>query len=609
VTGSPNARNDVRIAVAREWMLAAAGLLAVTFFVYAPALHGDFLWDDDSHIQANPSLRSLDGLRHIWLNLTPTADTSFTQYYPLTESVWWLWYHLFGLKPIAFHLLNVALHATNAVLVGVNLRKLDVRWPWLAAALFAVHPVHVESVAWMTESKNLLSALFCLLALWSYQAWAPLDGNRPESPRKRHYVASVVLFAASLLSKPATITLPFVILLLAWWKTGTIQRRRVVEMTPMLALGVGSGIITMHAETGASGEGFPHGVAERLLIAGRAFWFYLGKLLWPHPLIFFYPRWQLDPKSPMQVATVALTLLLFATLWALRHRIGRGALTGFLFFAGTLVPALGFFNVYYFLFSYVADHFLYVASLGPLALFAAGLVRLRDGGPKLRDVAFAVSIVTVLTLGALTYRRAGAFQSREILALDTLAKDPQNGMANSDLGAIMTRRGDLDGALLHLERALPMLIPRMRANVFNDIGRVLTDLGRPREGAVYLRQAIAVQPWHLTAHLNLGRALTRLGDDAGAEREFRWALGLNASSLQANARLAELLERRGNCSPAIGYYRAALAIDADDTGSLAGLGRCLLQQGNATEGCPLILRAERAGGANAALGEIAERCK
>jgi Tfp pilus assembly protein PilF len=583
VSGSPNARNDLHVGGAREWVLAAAGLLVATFFVYAPALHGDFLWDDDVHIQLNPSLRSLNGLRHIWLDLTPNADTSFTQYYPLTHSLWWIWYHLFGLKTIAFHVLNVTLHAMNAVLVGVNLRKLEVRWPWLAAALFAVHPVHVESVAWMTECRNVLSALFYLLALWSYQAWAPLDGSRTESPRKRYYVASVVLFAASLLSKPVSITLPFVILLLAWWKTGTIRRRRVIEMVPMLALGTASGIIALLAETGslaASGEGFPRGAAERMLMAGRAFWFYLGKLLWPHPLMFSYPRWQLDSRSPVQIATVALALLFLVALWTLRRRIGRGASTGILFFAGTLVPVLGFFNVYYFLFSYVSDHFQYVASLGPLALFAVCVARLRDaGGARLRAIALAASVVTVLTLAALTYRRAGAFQSRETLALDTLAKDPQNGMANSDLGAIMARRGDLNGAVLHLERALPMIVPRMRANVFNDLGRVLTDLGRPEEGAAYLRQAIAVEPWHLTAHLNLGLALTRLGDDAGAEREFRWALGLNARSLQANARLAELLERRGKRTLAMRYYRAALAVDANDKASLAGLGRCLLDEG------------------------------
>ena len=276
-------------------------LSTVTLLAYQPVWHAAYIWDDDQYVTGNALLHSLGGLKLIWF--VPGATV---QYYPLTFTTFWIEYHLWGLNPLGYHLVNVCLHSLNAILFWLILRKLNVSGAWLAAGIFALHPVCVESVAWITEHKNTLSGVFYLgsilfaLMFWLSDEKTPASANVPMATlgRWRFYWLALGFYACALWSKTTTIPLPFVILLLIWWKQRKLAWRETYLVFPFLAIGIAMGFITMHVEKhlGASGNDWDLSWLERCLIAGNDFWFYLGKLVWPCPLTFVYPRWVINAK-------------------------------------------------------------------------------------------------------------------------------------------------------------------------------------------------------------------------------------------------------------------------------------------------------------------------
>ena len=344
-----------------------------------PALRGGFNWDDDAYVTNNLTLRSVHGLSQIWGQLTATP-----QYYPLVFTSFWLEYHLWGLNPLGYHVVNVLLHALAAMLLWRVLVRLQLPGAWLAAGIFALHPVAVESVAWVTERKNVLSAVFYFAAALAYLRWRD-DGTTTTGLRATSswrslvlYLLSLALFICALFSKTVTASLPAALLLVIWWKHGRIAGRDVWPLLPFFVAGAALGLVTSWLErthVGANGPEWALSFFDRCLIAGRALWFYAGKLFWPANLTFIYPRWQIDPGIWWQWLFPAAAIALVMILWSLRGRIGRGPLVAVLFFAGTLLPALGFANVYPMRYSFVADHFQYLASVGLIVLAAAGLTK------------------------------------------------------------------------------------------------------------------------------------------------------------------------------------------------------------------------------------------
>ncbi|MEZ4652389.1 MAG: hypothetical protein R3E12_01985 [Candidatus Eisenbacteria bacterium] len=356
-------------------------LVALTIVAYWPALHAGYIWDDDAYVLQNLTLRSLDGLRRIWFEVGAVP-----QYYPLVHTTFWIEYHLWHLAPAGFHSVNVLLHGLSAIVLWRLLDRAGLRSAWFVAAVFALHPVHVESVAWITERKNVLSGLFYLGSLTMFARYfgllsegregvgsegspatdspAPAEGSTPATLRL--FVLGCLLYVGALLSKSVTCTLPVVLGLLLWWKHGRVHWRQVSQLGVLLLIGALSGALTVWVErtvVGAEGDEFALTVADRLLVAGRAAWFYAGKLLWPHPLVFNYPRWVLDPHSIVQLLFPLATVAVLAVLWFGRTRWGRGPLVAVLCFLVTLAPALGFFDVYPMRYSFVADHFQYLASI------------------------------------------------------------------------------------------------------------------------------------------------------------------------------------------------------------------------------------------------------
>jgi tetratricopeptide (TPR) repeat protein len=564
----------------RPWFLALV-LAVVTFVAYQPTWHAGFIWDDDHYVTENRALRSLDGLGRIWVQPGTTV-----QYYPLVFTAFWAEYHLWKLQPLGYHLVNVLLHSVNAVLLWRLLRRLGVPNSWWAAAIFALHPVSVESVAWVTERKNVLSALFYFLAVLAYLRFRPLNGcGRGSGMQLAAYPLALMLFLCALLSKTVTCSLPAVLMLLVWWKTGRVERRDVLRLAPLFVLGVASGFMTIWMEThhvGASGAEWGLSFVQRCLVAGRALWFYAGKLFWPCHFTFIYPRWEMDASVAWPyLFPVAASAVLIA-LWLLRSRIGRGPLVAALCFAGTLVPALGFFDVFPFRYSFVADHFQYLACIGLISLAVSTSTAICErAGQWSRDLGKLAAAIVLLILGVSTWRQARIYQNSETLWRDTLAKNPQCWMAHHNLGVELLESGKLAEAEEHCKQSLQ--INPKNAEAHNTLGSVLSKGGRVSNAKGEFEQALRIRPDYYMAHNNLGNALVRLGKATDAIAHYQQALKTNPKSAEVHYGLANALLALGKATEAIGQYEQALQIKPDYAKAHNNLANVLLQAANVQE--------------------------
>ena len=506
-------------------------LLLVTVIAYVPALNGGLLWDDDGHV-TKPELQSLHGLWRIWFDLGSTQ-----QYYPLLHSAFWVEHRLWGNSVLGYHLVNVLLHVTAACLVVLIAKRLSLPGAWLAAYIFALHPVCVETVAWISEQKTTLSAVFYLAAALTYLHF---DQTR----RRSHYFLALALFVLALLSKTVTATLPAAILVVLWW-----QRRRlswksdVLPLLPWIAMGATAGLVTAwleRLEIHAEGASFALTLGQRCLLAGRVIWFYLGKVLWPVNLMFTYPRWKVDSAVWWQYLFPISVLGLAVGLWLLTRR-RRGMLAGFLFFAGTLFPALGFFNVFPFIYSYVADHFQYLATLGILVPLACGLAIAHERTPAARRLVPAAAGVLLATLFVLTWRQSGMYRNAETLYRETLRRNPASWMARNNLGCILADMpGRLPEAIAEFEASLRVKPDNRQAE--NNLGNaLLTTPGRIAEGIPHLQAALALNPNFAETHYNLALALSLTGRIPEAIAEYKAALRLRPDYPAARNNLGRLL--------------------------------------------------------------------
>jgi len=592
--GEPVAR-PVRASWSAAVLVPALGVVLLTLVAYLPALTNGFVWDDDDYVTANATLRSLAGLGRIWLE--PGA---VPQYYPLTFTSLWLNYQIGGLDPFGYHLANVLLHAANAVLAALALGSLSIPGAWLAAALFAVHPVHVESVAWVSERKNVLSGVLYLGALLAYlrflaadrraTAWLAGAGGTSPATRVAIYVLSLALFGAGLLAKTVVCTLPAAILLIIWWKRGRVSIRDVALLSPFFALGAGLAFVTIAMErqhVGAVGGDWDLSFAERCLIAGRAVWFYLGKLFWPGTLTFIYPRWTLDLSSPWQLAFPVGVLAAAGALFALAPRTGRGPLVALLFFVATLGPALGFVNAFPMRYSFVADHFQYLASLGPIALGAAlattAARRLGVGrvGEPARAIAIVAAGALLVVLAILTARQARSYRDLPTLWTDTLAKNPDAWMAHNNLGLLLLEAGDVAPAMEHFRAAIAVKPDDAFAR--NNLGRALAAQGRLPEAVTALGEAVHLEPANAEAWSNLGNALAQQGRYPEAIGAYQRAIQSRPRFADPHSNLGNVLFLTGRTDDAIASYTAAVRLDPGFADAHQNLGIALAAAGRLPE--------------------------
>jgi tetratricopeptide (TPR) repeat protein len=546
------------ITARRRNLLPVTTIFAVTLAAYLPILHAGFIWDDDKHVTLNTLLRSTQGLQTLWLD-----RTALPQYYPLTHTFFWIEYHLWGDRPFGYHAVNLLLHIGNAIFVWMILRRLSVRGALLAAILFAVHPVNVETVGWIAERKNTLSGFFYLLSLLAYLRL------QDESRRRANwYLLSLTLFICSLLCKSVTCTLPAAMLLITWWRDGRLRLRDLTALVPFFTIGALLGLNTAYLErtrVTASGAEWrfastiPGEIIARCLIAGRAVWFYLSKLFLPHPLMFEYPRWHINVSILWQYAFPAAAAFVVISVFLLRQRLGRGPLACFLYFVGTLFPALGFANLYPMRFSFVADHFQYLASIGPLTFIAACLCK----RPLARAHDFLPIGILVSALLLLTFARTFAFQDQLTLYADSISKNPKGWLSQTNYGVLLAGNGDLDGAVAHLSAGVALHPDN--APAADKLGQIAEFRNQDAAAAIWFRRAIAMDSTLGVAHYDLANLLKKDGDVAGALGEYQLAIEHSPNHAPAHLSYGVLLANQSNYTAAAKEFAEAVRIDSAST--------------------------------------------
>jgi len=532
--------------------MAAGLLLLATFVTYLPALRDGFVWDDGPLITDNRIIQAHDGLYRSWFT------TEAMDYYPVTQSLWWLEWRLWGKNAGGWHAVNVLLHAANVVLVWTVLRRLRIPGAWLAALLFAVHPVNVATVAWISEQKNTLSMLFFALSILWYLRF-------DETSHWRWYGWSLAAFLLALLSKAAVVMLPVVLLGCVWWLHGRLRSRDWLRTVPFFALSILLGLTTVwfqyHRGTLSGRVVHVGGLFSRVAAAGFAPWFYLSKAVLPLDLCMVYPRW--NPGAwgwSGWLPGIALTGSV-AFLWWKRHGWGRPLLFGLGYFVVMLFPVLGFFDQGFYEFSLVADHWQYYSMAGLTALAAAGAVALGSRLHRGQQPIIGPVAAVVIVLAAMSWQRCRVFRNQETLFRDNLLHNPLAWVAHNDLGIALAGSGRIQEAIGHFQQALRIWPDYAEAHY--NLGLALSQLGRVQEASEQYEQALRIKPDDAETHCNLGNVLLKQGKINDAIRHYEQALQIKPNFAEAHYNLGNALKKLGRAPEAIAHYEQALRIRPD----------------------------------------------
>lgn len=549
VKAAPNRAWSWRRAV--PWAL----LILVGFAIYAPALHGDWLWDDNFTIRYNPLMADAGGWWKFWF-APPGPD-----YFPLTSTVEWSLWRIFGNDTLPFHLTSLALHLLSAFLIWRLFARLGLRLAWLGAFLFLVHPLAVESVAWPSELKNTVSLPLLLASLLF---WLDYD----EHGRPTQYLAALLFFLAALLAKTSVVMLPFVLLLYTWWKYGRIVREKWISIAPFFLVAVVLGLLTIFFQNRWAIGVEPievGGLPERAAGAGWAILFYFGKFFWPVNLLPTYPPWQFDPLTPVEFLPWLGVGAVFALLWLKRATAwGRAALLGLGFFVLNLAPVLGFLGMSYMRIAWVADHFAYLPMIGLIGLVAVGVDRALAALPRFLLPAAAGSLVLLtFTLAWQSGNYAGNFRDQIALWSYTLKLFPTSWLAELNLGLSLNDAHRLPEAEVHLRNAV-----QLRGDYYGtqlSLANALFELNQFDEASRHYKIAWRLHPESLEVHVNYGAILLRQGDIHGAEVQCALAVWFNPDSMTAHYDYANILLREGRAQDAILQYQLTLKIQPDFT--------------------------------------------
>jgi protein O-mannosyl-transferase len=549
--------------LSRRWLLAAL-LVGATALAYLPTLRNGFVWDDDTSLTQNPFIKSGEGLRQFWLT-TQTPD-----YWPVTSTTFWAEWRLWGQDPAGYHVTNLALHLAEALLLWAVLRRLRVPGAYLAALLFALHPVNVQSVAWITQRKNLMAMLCLLISVDCFL--------RSEDGRRGAYALSLLAFALGMLSKGSVAVLPVIL-------GGIIVFRRRIgakDVLRLLPYFLVAGVLTLvdiwfQGHHLYAGEAIRRaGMLERLLGAGAVVAFYLSKALVPLHLVFIYPAWHIDPRNLLWWLPLLGALGLTALLWS---RGWRSALFAWGYFCVALLPVMGFTDVYFMKFSLVADHYQHLALIGVTALAGAGWAewRRRASGPA--PLAAAILVSGLLAL--LTWRQCQRYRDAETLFEVTLRENPGSPMVHNNLGVILAGANRLPEAAAQFGEAL-RLDPGY-ADAERNAGLTLAREGRPAEAVPHYEAALRLQPVFANAEDDLGNALLRLGRAADAVPHFQRAIGLNAADAEAQCNLGIALVRLDLLAEAVPHYEAAVRLEPDNAAMHFNFANALRRGGRPAE--------------------------
>lgn len=481
-------------------------LIGITLLVYSSSYSGRFLWDDDTHIVEEECLRSVDGLRRIWVEPGATC-----QYYPLTFTFFWVQYQAFGDQPLGYRLVNVGLHVSVALLLAFLLiPRLGTGWGWGAAWIFALHPIQVMSVAWVTEIKNTGSAWIGLLSVAAF-----LHGETRGGNRWRWW--SLLLFLLAMLAKTSSVVIPLFLLLWLYWRDGEIKPATVQRLLPMVLLGmlISMGTVVMEQTIVYDGDApasLP--ILQRTINLALSMGLYLRNLLWPVHLSFLYPPLSNVPAWVGYAALTGLLTMLLAAFESRRQR-GRGAFCWLLaFLVGGPVLAL-FPPLYMMQYTPISDHWIYWGML-PFSIGIAWVYTQLPLRPSYKSI---LGILLILIMGALTFQRAREFQSEEQVWLQTIERNPQAHLALHNLGLSALEQGRTAEAIRYLEQALEVAprVGRMRMN----LGLAYERAGRTEDAISTYQSLIKLRPDMPDPYRPLLKLLIEQGDQAAAEELMR----------------------------------------------------------------------------------------
>ena len=623
----PEFRSPVsRPRFSRRDAYAGAFLVLIVAIFYFPATRAGFVWDD-LIITSLRSISGWEGISQIWLDPTSAyfqTDVAENHYWPIVYTTFWIEHKLWGFSPAGYHVVNILLHIANTALLWRLLVRLSVPGAWFAAAVFAVHPLHAEPVAWVMGRKDLLSALFYLAAVSMWLRYL-------ESPRRRFYAAAFLLFAAAMLSKSIVITLPVALLIILWWKRGRVAREDAIRVFPffLLAFVVGGADLWFYKSQGLGS--FDYSMVERALLAARSLWFYVGKLIWPVGLAGIYPLWEVGVSDPLGWLCVAATAATVAGLWMLRREIGRGSLACFLFFGVTLSPTLGFIDYHHMTYSFVADRYQYLAGIGIIVLLASGAARLARGVPPAASrVINGIALMTLLALGLLTWNQAGVYKDELTFFNHVISHNPRARGAHYNMGLEFYRQGRVAEAEKYFRHAVE--INPQDVNSLHNLGEILRSQEKYEESLGIYFSVIGIKPDSSKAFFGMGNALFKLGRYSEAlssmeraltlradpsmvsasryvmgqallkmgrheEAEIQFDLSMKSSlaadpgGMQAFINRAEVFRGQKRCEEALGLYLLALEADPGHASAYAGMGDCLYRLGRHREAISNLERA------------------
>ncbi len=538
-----------------------AVLAVVICIIFSGTVRNGFIWDDDDYIYKNPLLTEPGGLAKIWKSyyspkFNPQENTP--QYYPLVFTTFYLEHKLWGLYPAGYHITNVLLHIANTILLLFVLRKLGFGWliSLITAAIFGIHPTQVESVAWATERKNVLAGLFYFSAFLCFLHFQ--DGAKI-----RYYIASLLLFVCALLSKTASVMLPVVLVLAAYLKERPI-RKTIIYAIPFFALSTAAGLVTLtleHTMVGAKGAEWSFPLFERLLIVSHSIWFYIGKILWPHPISFIYGQWNINLHSVTSYLPLAGIILAAAALWIFRKKLGRFPAFASAYFVIVAAPALGFVSFYMMRYTFVADHFIYLASWSIMLLavvVAAKILGRLPQNPKLVIGAFA-TIAILVCFAVVTADEVRKFKNVQTLWEHTIAVNPKAWLAHNNLGVIYASQGQYEKALEHYKTTIE-LNPDY-ATAYNNAGVALVLMNQPAKAIDYYKKAIELRPDYGEALYNFAVAYSKLEKNNEAIEYFKKALQFQQENMSTWYNLAICLSKTNKVSEAAEAYRKAVELD------------------------------------------------
>ena len=579
------------IQLSKRWEIAkVAAIILAGVLPYLPALRGGFVWDDEPLITSNLLLRTSSGLGEIWAG-SRTAD-----YFPLTNTVFWIEHHLFGNNATGYHALNILLQAANALLLWRILLRLKIPGAFLAGLIFAIHPVHAESVAWISELKNVLSMFFFLIsALFFFEIEDQRFLNRTVA-----YSASLVAFLLALLSKTQVVFLPVALLLCAWWRNSPVEPKRqgkgnslrlqraIVRTVPFFLIAIVFGLITIWFQNRGIGEEeiILGPFTRRLTNAGMAIWWYAKQVFAPVQLMAVYPQWRFDTPALVEWLPLFAIIGGLLLLW---RRHSRGLLLAFAYFIIALLPVIGIVRMSYARSgALVADHLQYFADISLIALFSAGVARLwSNGRHEIRIVTATVILVLLGLMGSYTWARAGVYRDEQTLWQDNFSKNPNTWQGHNRVGQLLFKQEKFAEAAPHFERAV-QLKPELADN-YNLLGLVYCRLQRFEEGIAQYRKGLQLNEGRpstaqsvstATMRVNLANALSLTGNSfsnlAQAASERGDVTAAQADTKEANARFTEAIEQ----------YEKALAIEPEHPAIHRNLGILLSRLGRNEEAIP-----------------------